>query len=71
MKTTALKVGHWKFADKTGKEVNTSVLVVNLGKYGTANVCSELANDYDLFTEINVFVSVNDRNKLVIKSIEK
>lgn len=70
LKAKALKIAHYDFEDKKGKKVKTSKLIVSLGAFGNVMVCTELANEYDVFTELSVIVESKD-NKLSIKSIEK
>lgn len=70
MKSKAIKIAHYNFEDKRGKKVNTSKLIVSLGQYGNVMICTDLANEYEIFTELSVVVESKD-NKLVIKSIEK
>ncbi len=71
MECKAIKIAHYNFEGKNGKEVNTSKLLVSLGFYGTITLCTNLANDVDLLDELVVNLEVNDRNNFVVKSIEK
>lgn len=64
----ALVVAHYDFTNKLGRKIVTTKLIVNLGEYGTIEVCSDLANDYDLLSEIKVHLGFKD-NKFVIDSI--
>lgn len=70
LKTRALKVARYEFKNEKGKEINTSKLIVSFGEFGSYSVCSELANEYPLLTELTVNCDI-EKNKIVIKSIEK
>lgn len=70
IETTALKIAHYDFTDKNGKHVVTSKLIVSLGDFGTFTCCSIVANDLKILSKCKVRISVNENNKLVIKSIE-
>lgn len=70
MKAKALKIAHYDFIDKKSIKVCTSKLIVSLGDYGTYSLCSQLANDYPVGTELNVEVAY-DKNKLIITNIIK
>lgn len=66
----ALKIAHYDFTNDKGKKVNTSKVIVNLGKYGYKEINTELANDYDVFTEIKVTLEYKD-DKIKIKDVIK
>lgn len=64
----ALKIAHYRFTDKKGKEVDTSKLVLSLADFGTYTLCTPLVNDYPLLSTVDVVISVED-NKIIVKSI--
>lgn len=71
LETIALKIAHYDFTDKTGKHVATSKLLVSLGDFGIYTCCSPDANDLKLLSKCKVKITIDNNNKLVIKSIEK
>lgn len=71
IETTALKIAHYDFTDKDGKHVSTSKLLISLGDFGVYTCCSTDANELKILSKCKVKIAVNDKNKLVIKSIEK
>lgn len=71
LETVALKIAHYDFTGKDGKHVATSKLLISLGDFGIFTACSPLANDIKLLSKCKVTIEVNERNNLVIKSIEK
>lgn len=71
LETTALKIAHFDFTDKTGKHVATSKLLISLGDFGFFTCCSPEANDLKTLSKCKVIIEVNQKNKLVIKSIVK
>lgn len=71
LETTALKIAHYDFTDKEGKHVATSKLIISLGDFGVFTCCTPEANDLKIFAKCKVKIKVNDKNKLVIDSIEK
>lgn len=64
----ALKIAHYDFIDKKSIQVCTSKLIVSLGDYGTYSLCSSLANEYEVGTELKVECNF-EKNKLVITKI--
>lgn len=71
IETTALKIAQYDFTDKDGKHVSTSKLLISLGDFGVFTACSPDANDLKTLSKCKVVIEVNQKNKLVIKSIEK
>lgn len=71
IETTALKIAQYDFTDKDGKHVSTSKLLISLGDFGVFTACSPEANDLKTLSKCKVVIEVNQKNKLVIKSIEK
>lgn len=64
----ALKFAHYDFINKKSIKVCTSKLIVSLGDYGTYSICSSLANEYEVGTELKVECNF-ENNKLVITKI--
>lgn len=71
LETTALKIAHYDFTDKEGKHIATSKLLISLGDFGFFTCCSPEANDLKTLSKCKVIIEVNQKNKLVIKSIVK
>lgn len=71
LETTALKIAYYDFTDKEGKHIATSKLLISLGDFGFFTCCSPEANDLKTLSKCKVIIEVNQKNKLVIKSIVK
>lgn len=71
IETSALKIASYNFTDKNGKHIETSKLLISLGDFGVFTACSTDANGLKLLEKCKVKISIDDRNKLVINSIEK
>lgn len=71
LETTALKIAHYDFTDKEGKYIATSKLLISLGDFGFFTCCSPEANELKTLSKCKVIIEVNQKNKLVIKSIVK
>ena len=71
LETNALKIAHYDFTDKEGKHIATSKLLISLGDFGFFTCCSPDANDLKTLSKCKVVIEVNQKNKLVIKSIIK
>ena len=71
LETVGLKIANYNFTDKDGKHIETSKLLISLGDFGVYTACSPEANGLKLLEKCKVKIEINERNKLVIKSIEK
>lgn len=66
----ALVLAHYNFTNKNGKEINTTKCRVSMGEYGYFDICTDLANEKALFSEIKVeLLYDNKKNKLIISKI--
>lgn len=63
-----LIVAHYDFTDKEGRKVKTTKLKISLDQYGVIELCSDLANDFDLLSEVKVTLGFKG-NKFVIDAI--
>lgn len=56
----AVVVSHMDFTAKDGKHIKTTKLWVNICGFKVIDVNTELANDYELFTECKVTLDEKD-----------
>lgn len=66
----AMVLAHYDFKNSKGQEIKTTKIRVNLGDYGLIEVCTDLANKYDCFSEILVDLDYDmNKNKVVVKKV--
>lgn len=70
IETTALKIAHYDFTGKDGKQIKTSKLLITMGDFGIFECTTPLANDLKIFEKCKVVVGVDNYNKLVVKELK-
>lgn len=60
MRFKALVIQHLDFDGRDGKHIKTTKLLVNLAGFRIEEICTELADDLDLFTECYVTLGLKD-----------
>ena len=63
MNCNALVLAHYDFKNDKGQEIKTTKIRVSLGDYGTLDLCTNLADNYDLLSVLNVTIKYNEKKR--------
>ena len=68
----AIVIAHYNFENKKGQEINTSKLRISLNEFGYIELCSNLVNEYPIFSVLNCEIEYDEkRNKYKVTKVTK
>lgn len=63
MNCKALVLAHYDFKNSKGQEIKTTKVRVSLGQFGTVDLCTNLADNYDLLSVLDVVIDYDDKKR--------
>lgn len=63
MNCKALVLAHYDFENSKGQEIKTTKVRVSLGQFGTLDLCTNLADNYDLLSVLDVVIDYDDKKR--------
>jgi len=71
MNCKALVLAHYDFENSNGQEIKTTKVRVSLGQFGTLDLCTNLADSFDLLSVLDVVIEYDDKKgKYVVTQVK-